>query len=91
VLGRLNEALVERDGAGSFCTVAYAVVEPRSGAARVRPRARRPPAPAARACRRGVEPLGQPGTMLGADRVVRVRDAEAIWRRAMRSSSTPTA
>jgi len=77
VLGRLNEALVERDGAGSFCTVAYAVVEPRPGAARVRLGLGGHPRPLLVRAAGGVEPLGQPGTMLGADRVVRVRDAEA--------------
>jgi PAS domain S-box-containing protein len=77
VLGRLNEALVERDGTMSFCTVAYAVVEPRAGAARVRLALGGHPRPLLLRAAGGVEPLGEPGTMLGADPEVRVRDAEA--------------
>jgi PAS domain S-box-containing protein len=77
VLGRLNEALVERNGSMSFCTVAYAVVEPRPGAARVRLALGGHPRPLLVRAAGGVEPFGQPGTMLGADRDVRVQDAEA--------------
>jgi len=77
VLGRLNEALVERDGDMSFCTVAYAVVEPRPGSAHVRLALGGHPRPLLVRAAGGVEPLGQPGTMLGADPDVPVQDAEA--------------
>jgi phosphoserine phosphatase RsbU/P len=77
VLGRLNEALVERDGTMSFCTVAYAVVEPRPGSAHVRLALGGHPRPLVVRAAGGVEPLGQPGTMLGVDPDVRVLDAEA--------------
>jgi phosphoserine phosphatase RsbU/P len=77
VLGRLNEALVERDGGMSFCTVAYAVVEPRAGAARVRLALGGHPRPLLVRAGGAVEPLGRPGTMLGADPDVRLQDAEA--------------
>jgi PAS domain S-box-containing protein len=77
VLGRLNEALVERDGGMSFCTVAYAVVEPRAGAARVRLALGGHPRPLLVRVGGAVEPLGRPGTMLGADPDVRLQDAEA--------------
>jgi PAS domain S-box-containing protein len=77
VLGRLNEALVEREGGMSFCTVAYAVVEPRAGAARLRLALGGHPRPLHVRAAGGVEPLGQPGTMLGADRDVHLQDAEA--------------
>jgi sigma-B regulation protein RsbU (phosphoserine phosphatase) len=77
VLGRLNEALVEREGSMSFCTVAYAVVEPRAGAARVRLALGGHPRPLHVRAAGGVEPLGQPGTMLGADPDVRLQDTEA--------------
>jgi phosphoserine phosphatase RsbU/P len=77
VLGRLNEALVERNGSGSFCTVAYAVVAPRAGATSVRLALGGHPRPLLMRAAGGVEPLGQPGTMLGVDPGVRVEDAEA--------------
>ena len=73
VLGRLNEALVERDGSGSFCTVAYASSSRGAGATRVRLALGGHPRPLLLRAAGGVEPLGQPGTMLGADPDVRVR------------------
>ena len=77
MLGRLNEALAERNGSGSFCTVAYAVVEPRPGTTRVQLALGGHPRPLLMRAGGGVEPLGQPGTMLGVDPGVRVPDAEA--------------
>jgi PAS domain S-box-containing protein len=77
VLGRLNEALVARAGRMSYCTVAYAVVAPREGAASIRLALGGHPRPLLRRAAGGVEPLGLPGTMLGADSHVRVRDADA--------------
>jgi PAS domain S-box-containing protein len=76
VLDRLNEALVARDGAGSFCTVAFAVVEPRAGATSVRLALGGHPAPLVIRTGGEVEPLGESGTMLGADTHARLEDAE---------------
>jgi sigma-B regulation protein RsbU (phosphoserine phosphatase) len=80
VLGRLHEALVERDGAGSFCTVAFAVVEPRPGSTSVRLALGGHPAPLVVRAGGDVEPLGRPGTMLGADARARLEDTEGELR-----------
>jgi PAS domain S-box-containing protein len=80
VLGRLNETLVERDGAGSFCTVAFAVVEPRPGSTSVRLALGGHPAPLVVRAGGDVEPLGRPGTMLGADARARLEDTEGELR-----------
>jgi PAS domain S-box-containing protein len=80
VLDRLNEALVARDGDGSFCTVAYAVVEPRAGATSVRLALGGHPTPLLVRAGGEVEPLGRPGTMLGADAHARIEDAEGELR-----------
>jgi PAS domain S-box-containing protein len=78
VLGMLNEALLQRDGTGSFCTVAYAVVQPAAGGrVALRLALGGHPGPLLVRAGGGVEALGRPGTMLGADARAALEDADA--------------
>jgi phosphoserine phosphatase RsbU/P len=78
VLRMLNEALLQREGAGSFCTVAYAVVAPAAGGhVALRLALGGHPGPLLVRAGGGVEALGRPGTMLGAAADARIEDADA--------------
>jgi PAS domain S-box-containing protein len=78
VLRRLNEALLQREGEGSFCTVAYAVVQtPSHGRAALRLALGGHPSPLVVRAGGRVEALGRVGTMLGAVEEAQIEDADA--------------